>query len=146
MAGTNVVNGGPGYDLLLGGAGDDRLTDRGHGSDRLDGGPGDDLIRSAAGGRDVVRCGAGRDRVEADRGDIVGIDCEAIARSGRGEDAHVPVLSAEGALIGHTARWRFSDPRGPLRLLWASAGNLAARRPGLIVAVGGGRSLRLRVP
>ena len=46
----------------------------------LFGGDGDDRIDARRGGFDVVGCGPGTDRVVADRRDLVGVDCERVAR------------------------------------------------------------------
>jgi hypothetical protein len=67
-------------DLVCGRGGNDRLTG-GLGSDRLFGGDGDDAIEARDGAFDVVGCGPGRDTVAADRRDLVGVDCERVARS-----------------------------------------------------------------
>ena len=47
--------------------------------DRLFGGEGD-RIDARGGGFDIVGCGPGIDRVTADRSDLVGVDCETVAR------------------------------------------------------------------
>jgi hypothetical protein len=62
--------GNGGRDTIRGGAATDRLF----------GGDGADSIDARGGGFDVVGCGAGRDRVRADRRDLVGVDCEQVAR------------------------------------------------------------------
>jgi dipeptidyl aminopeptidase/acylaminoacyl peptidase len=59
--------------------GDDTLRG-GAGRDRLFGGEGDDRIDARGGGFDIVGCGPGIDTVAADRRDLVGVDCETVAR------------------------------------------------------------------
>jgi dipeptidyl aminopeptidase/acylaminoacyl peptidase len=86
--GHDGLRGGPGDDTLLGGRGADRLyggpgddvLEGGRYLDRLDGGPGDDVVRARDGLPDRVRCGAGRDRVLADGRDVVEPDCERVER------------------------------------------------------------------
>lgn len=87
--GTDVLLGGPGSDRLRGGRGTDRLAggtgddflDGGRYHDRLDGGSGDDAFSARDGFRDTIRCGAGYDRVSADRTDVVAADCELVTRA-----------------------------------------------------------------
>jgi TolB protein len=78
-AGADRLAGTAAADLVCGRGGDDRLTG-GRGSDRLFGGDGDDAIEARDGAFDVVGCGPGRDTVAADRRDLVGVDCERVAR------------------------------------------------------------------
>jgi hypothetical protein len=75
----DVLVGGGGNDFLWGDAGGDYLKG-GPGADRFFGGDGNDLIDSRDGVREHVYCGYGTDRVEADLRDIVGTDCEKVAR------------------------------------------------------------------
>jgi Tol biopolymer transport system component len=77
--GPDVLRGGRGNELVCGSAGPDRLSG-GSGRDRLFGGAGDDRIAARDGAFDVVGCGPGRDSVSADSRDLVGIDCERVAR------------------------------------------------------------------
>jgi Tol biopolymer transport system component len=83
-----TLNGGTGRDRLQAGArlhrvcglaGNDTLRGSA-GRDRLFGGEGDDRIDARGGGFDIVGCGPGIDRVVADRRDLVGVDCETVAR------------------------------------------------------------------
>ena len=57
---------GPGYDVVLGGGGDDTL-DGGDNVDLLAGGPGEDLLTGSE-GSDVLEGGPGRDRINGDIG------------------------------------------------------------------------------
>ena len=57
--GRNTYLGGPGADVLEGGAN----------ADRMDAGSGPDRVYARGGGRDRVGCGAGRDRARTDRRD-----------------------------------------------------------------------------
>ena len=68
-----------GSELICGLGGDDSITG-GAGSDRLFGETGNDRFFANDGEFDVVGCGAGRDSVVADRADLVGLDCEQVAR------------------------------------------------------------------
>jgi hypothetical protein len=77
--GNDRLRGDRGTDRLLGGPGDDFL-DGGRYYDRLDGGPGDDAFSARDGFRDTIRCGPGYDRVSADRADTVDRDCELVTR------------------------------------------------------------------
>jgi Ca2+-binding RTX toxin-like protein len=75
-----VLVGGPGADLLLGGAGNDRINATAGAGDIVDGGDGRDTIRAVDGARDRIGCGRQRDRVYADAIDRVARDCEVVAR------------------------------------------------------------------
>ena len=75
----NAIRGTAGKDLLCGFGGNDTL-DGGAGEDRLFGGRGDDSLRAVDGQWDVIGCGSGSDTVLADAEDLVGVDCEAVAR------------------------------------------------------------------
>ena len=67
LDGPDRIGGGPGNDVLIGGAGDDVISG-GPGADRLDGGAGDDTLRARDGAPDRVVGGAGRDRARVDVG------------------------------------------------------------------------------
>jgi TolB protein len=82
LAGTDandVLRGTSLDELVCGHGGGDRIAG-GRGSDRLFGGVGDDRISAFDRTLDVVGCGAGNDLVVADRRDLVGVDCERVAR------------------------------------------------------------------
>jgi hypothetical protein len=70
------IDGGPGADLLKGGAGDDRIRG-GSGEDIVAAGTGDDRIYSSDGRPDTIGCGWGADWVDADVDDMLDTDCEA---------------------------------------------------------------------
>jgi hypothetical protein len=83
-------------DTLLNGPGGGRLVGR-EGDDRLTGNSGDDVIEAAyvsdvgtdSGhhyfhGTDTVRCGGGHDMVFADSTDVIGPDCEVVAKNTKG--------------------------------------------------------------
>ena len=76
---ANVMRGTAAKDLFCGFGGNDTL-EGGAGEDRLFGGPGADSLRARDGGWDVVGCGPGEDTVDADALDLVGADCERVAR------------------------------------------------------------------
>src|SRR3954470_5418742 len=70
--------------------------------ERVVGTRGADLIDVAGGGRDTVRCGRGVDTVVADRGDVVGADCDVVARriavdTSAGPGAHRTIVEVEAA-------------------------------------------------
>ena len=54
----------------------------GAGRDRIFGQAGNDRIRASDGTFDVIGCGDGLDVVFADKVDLVGVDCERVARHG----------------------------------------------------------------
>ncbi|WP_205698155.1 calcium-binding protein [Conexibacter sp. SYSU D00693] len=89
--GPQRVDGGPGDDVLqsgirdgtvFGGSGDDTIRLRGAGTVVVSAGRGDDVVRARGAVLGVVRCGPGRDRVFADRRDRVAGDCEQVHRAG----------------------------------------------------------------
>lgn len=84
--GDDVITGGAfadglmgdaGSDRIVGGGGSDKITG-GSGSDRIFGGAGRDFIKVRDDARDTVECGTGRDRVSANRRDRV-TGCERIS-------------------------------------------------------------------
>lgn len=77
--GDDVLGGGAAADLLVGDAGND-ILDAGPGGDDLLGGDGDDILRARDGEADSLGCGAGDDEATIDAVDLVG-NCE------RGPDA-----------------------------------------------------------
>ncbi len=77
------MRGGPAGDLIIGGLGADRITERNKGRDRIRGGPGTDVINARGGGVDIVACNKGRDRAVVDRRDLVS-GCEVIVRGRAG--------------------------------------------------------------
>jgi Ca2+-binding RTX toxin-like protein len=84
-SGTRGLHGDFGADVILGGPGDDLLTDGpplDSNVDSLGGGDGDDwlIAGNSPAARDVLRCGAGRDRASVDRKDEVRDDCEKVVR------------------------------------------------------------------
>lgn len=82
------VEGGVGNDIVLGGAGADEIEgdegndvlDGGAGADEIDGNAGDDTITARDGIRDEIGCDGGVDAVTADAEDLVGSECETVAR------------------------------------------------------------------
>jgi Ca2+-binding RTX toxin-like protein len=96
LAGGRVIGDeGPneigGYGTLVGGAGNDRITDYSADGDRVDAGSGNDVVRIADPGYprfpapDWIRCGPGRDAVEEPQPTtIIPADCEAADYFGAG--------------------------------------------------------------
>jgi TolB protein len=78
-SGADTMRAGTSPARVCGLAGDDRIFG-GPGRDRLFGEDGNDSIEAVGGAFDVIGCGPGDDRVVADRGDLVGVDCEHVAR------------------------------------------------------------------
>jgi Ca2+-binding RTX toxin-like protein len=77
LDGNDTVRGGPGVDVVDGGAGNDALAP-GPGADVVRGGTGDDSISVRDGLADSVSCGDGFDTVVADRADVL-IGCESVS-------------------------------------------------------------------
>ena len=77
---AETLVGRAGDDVLVGGAGRDRIIG-GAGRDRVSAGAGGDAVDVRDGIADRVLCGPGRDRVVRDRLDILGRDCERVARA-----------------------------------------------------------------
>jgi Ca2+-binding RTX toxin-like protein len=97
--GDNVLDGGPGNDLLLGRGGEDRnlvYADwlyGGRGRDRLRGGNGGDFLTPGR-GRDSLSCGNGSDQVHAPAaGEVVG-HCERIDYHGEDADGDLDLVIA----------------------------------------------------
>jgi Ca2+-binding RTX toxin-like protein len=77
LDGNDTVRGGPGADVVEGGAGNDVL-DPGPGADIVRGGSGNDTISVRDGVADSVDCGDGFDTVVADRSDVL-VGCESVS-------------------------------------------------------------------
>jgi Tol biopolymer transport system component len=77
--GDDRLGGGRSADLVCGLGGADMIIG-GRGRDGLFGEDGNDRIDARDGAFDVVGCGAGRDTALVDRRDLVGVDCERVAR------------------------------------------------------------------
>ena len=78
--GADRLRGGGAPDRLCSQAGDDVIAGGG-GRDQLFGQEGNDSIDARDHAFDIVGCGPGRDDVLADRIDLVGVDCERVARA-----------------------------------------------------------------
>lgn len=127
-SGHDQLGGGPSDDRLLGEGGDDSV-DGGAGADVLDGGAGNDAISSRDGVADRIACGEGVDVAMAGFEDVVGEDCETIARAG---DSTPPRLTAVAA-----SRQRVLAKRA--LVLFASSSELGSITASAIIAVPGGR-------
>jgi Ca2+-binding RTX toxin-like protein len=91
--GNDGALGSQGSDKVVGGMGNDYLTDAGNlaepSKDNLSGGEGNDVfdVVDKPAFRDALTCGRGFDRVIADRKDVVAPDCEKISSPSCGSGA-----------------------------------------------------------
>ena len=95
--GNDILRGGDGDDELLAEVGDD-LLDGGLGIDRFDAGPGDDELLARDGVPDTINCGVGTDTLEMDLKDRTPPpSCEKVDVSDRREAPNVRVLGTRVA-------------------------------------------------
>jgi hypothetical protein len=100
--GGNVLDGGPGNDVITSERWDGFNPNWPGGADTINGGDGNDEIHTQDQKRDVISCGAGVDEVFADNLDVVGADCEVVHRLGSPQPPDDVWLRSDGRPVGVT--------------------------------------------